>query len=396
MLENRSILLVISGGIAAYKSLDLIRRLRERRASVTPVMTRAAEEFITPLSVAALSENKVHRDLFSLSDESEMSHIELSRSADLIIVAPATANLMSDVANGQARDLATTLLLATDTQILIAPSMNVRMWEHAATQRNFERLRDDGVAIIGPNEGEMACGEYGAGRMAEPDEIVTAAEAMLGHGPLSECRVVITSGPTHEAIDPVRYISNQSSGRQGVAIAESLARLGAEVEFVTGPAKHSSPVGCHITRVQSAREMEDAVHRALPADVAIFAAAVADWRIEGADQKIKKSNTGGLKLRLLANPDILAGVAGLRERRPRLVVGFAAETEHLIENARIKRQQKGCDWLLANDVSAATQIMGGSENEVFFLSNAVEERWARASKREIANRLSEKIMQALL
>ncbi|MCA8882412.1 MAG: bifunctional phosphopantothenoylcysteine decarboxylase/phosphopantothenate--cysteine ligase CoaBC, partial [Rhodobacteraceae bacterium] len=351
MLAGKRILLIIGGGIAAYKSLDLIRRYQDRGASVTPVLTRAGEEFVTPLSVAALAGSKVYRDLFDLTDEAEMGHIQLSRAADLIVVAPATADLMAKMATGQAGDLASTLLLATDTPVMIAPAMNVRMWQHPATQRNLATLRGDGVTVVGPDDGAMACGEFGPGRMAEPAEIIAATEAHFGAGPLAGRRVLVTSGPTHEPIDPVRYIANRSSGAQGTALARALAELGAQVVFVTGPADVPPPAGVEIVAVQSAREMADAVQAALPVDAAIFAAAVADWRVAGAgERKLKKDGTGAPPaLTLVENPDILAGVARMETGRPPLVVGFAAETHDVIAHATAKRARKGCDWIVAND-----------------------------------------------
>ncbi len=396
MLATKRILLIIGGGIAAYKALDLIRRLRERGASVTPVLTRAGAEFVTPLSVSALAGEKVFGDLFDLTDEAEMGHIELSRSADLIVVAPATADLMAKMAGGQADDLASTLLLATDTPVLVAPAMNVRMWQHAATQRNIATLNADGIGFVGPNEGDMACGEFGPGRMAEPLEIVAAAEAALSGGPLVGKRVLVTSGPTHEPIDPVRYIANRSSGAQGTAIARALAALGAEVVFVTGPADVEPPEGVEVIRVQSARDMMEAVKAALPADAAVFAAAVADWRIKSAsDSKLKKTKHGLPALEFEENPDILATVSLLQDGRPGLVVGFAAETDDVIVNATAKRDRKACDWIVANDVSPATGIMGGSENDVTLITDAGAEDWPRMSKAEVAAKLSARIAKAL-
>ncbi|WP_425043084.1 bifunctional phosphopantothenoylcysteine decarboxylase/phosphopantothenate--cysteine ligase CoaBC [Primorskyibacter sp. S87] len=396
MLASRRILLIIGGGIAAYKSLDLIRRLRERGASVTPVLTKAAEEFVTPLSVSALAGEKVYRDLFDLTDEAEMGHIQLSRSADLIVVAPATADLMGKMAGGLANDLASTLLMATDTPVLLAPAMNVRMWQHPATQRNRAQLAADGVRFVGPNEGDMACGEYGPGRMSEPLEIVTAIEAALGGGPLSGKRVLVTSGPTHEPIDPVRYIANRSSGAQGTAVAQALAALGAEVVFITGPAEVPPPQGVKVVAVQSAQQMADAVQAALPVDAGVFAAAVADWRMAAAsDKKLKKSRDGLPVLEFAENPDILKSVAQMADGRPRLVVGFAAETDDVVEHAAAKRLRKGCDWIVANDVSPATGIMGGSENAVTLISDNGAEEWPRMSKDEVARRLADRIAQAL-
>lgn len=397
MLSGKRILLIIGGGIAAYKCLDLIRRLRERGAMVTPVMTRAAVEFVTPLSVSALAGEKVYTDLFDLTDEAEMGHIQLSRVADMVLVAPATADLMAKMAQGMAGDLATTLLLATDTPVMIAPAMNVRMWEHPSTQRNLAVLRGDGVSVVGPNDGDMACGEFGPGRMAEPLEIVDALLRALADGPLRGKRIVVTSGPTHEPIDPVRYIANRSSGAQGAAIAVALRTLGAEVVFVTGPADVSPPDGVEVVPVETAREMRAAVLAALPADVAVFAAAVADWRVVGAsDSKIKKVAGALPVLEFEENPDILAEVSKLTEDRPRLVVGFAAETNDVIENATAKRVRKGCDWIVANDVSPATGIMGGTENAVTLISDAGAETWPRMGKDAVARQLAARIADALV
>lgn len=396
MLASRRILLIIGGGIAAYKSLDLIRRLRERGAAVTPVLTRAGAEFVTPLSVAALAGEKLYGDLFDLTDEAEMGHIELSRSADLVIVAPATADLMARMAQGHADDLASTLLLATDTAVLIAPAMNVRMWQHPATQRNLAALQGDGIAVVGPNEGDMACGEYGPGRMAEPLEIVEAVEAALAAGPLSGRRVVVTSGPTHEPIDPVRYIANRSSGAQGTALAQALAALGAEVVFVTGPAEIPPPAGIEVMRVETAQQMLEAVQGALPADAAVFAAAVADWRVtQAAGSKLKKSGGDLPLLEFVENPDILAAVSAMTRGRPGLVIGFAAETDDVVDNATAKRARKGCDWIVANDVSHASDIMGGAENAVTLITADGAEDWPRMSKAQVAARLARRIAEAL-
>ncbi len=396
MLEDKRILLIISGGIAAYKSLELIRQLRKRGAWVTPVLTKAATEFVTPLSVSALAEEKAYQDLFDLMDEAEMGHIQLSRSADLIVVAPCTANLMAKMAHGFADDLASTLLLATDTQVLLAPAMNVRMWDNPATQRNLTTLRKDGVAFVGPNEGDMACGEYGPGRMAEPSQIVTAVEAQLSEGPLTGRRILVTSGPTHEPIDPVRYIANRSSGAQGTAIARALALLGADVVFITGPADAAHPEGVKVVEVKTADEMLEAVQNCLPADAAIFAAAVADWRVEGASNSKIKKQAGKLPmLSFSENPDILATVSQLKTGRPSLVVGFAAETDDVIDNATAKRKRKGCDWIVANDVSPETGIMGGQENAVTLISEDSSETWPRMSKEDVARQLAERISAAL-
>ncbi|WP_370228965.1 bifunctional phosphopantothenoylcysteine decarboxylase/phosphopantothenate--cysteine ligase CoaBC [Cognatishimia sp.] len=396
MLDDKRILLIISGGIAAYKSLELIRQLRKAGAWVTPVMTGAAREFVTPLSVSALAEEKVYQDLFDLTDEAEMGHIELSRSADLIVVAPATANLMAKMAQGIADDLASTLLLATDTQVLVAPAMNVRMWDHPATQRNIATLQSDGIRFVGPNEGAMACGEFGPGRMAEPLEIVSAIEAEFEEGPLTGRRILVTSGPTHEPIDPVRYIANRSSGAQGTAIAQALSALGAEVIFVTGPAEAARPTHARVVEVETASQMLEAVQGVLPVDAAVFAAAVADWRVEGArDSKIKKEAGGLPSLSFAENPDILATISQMTEGRPDLVVGFAAETDDVIAHATAKRARKGCDWIVANDVSPETGIMGGTENAVTVISQEGAESWPRMGKDAVASALADRIAQTL-
>lgn len=397
MLAGKTILLIIGGGIAAYKSLDLIRRLQERGARVVPVLTRAGAEFVTPLAVSALAGGKCHTELFNLTDEAEMGHIQLSRAADLVVVAPATADLMAKLAAGLAPDLASTLLLATDKRVLIAPAMNVRMWQHPATQRNLARLRADGVAVVGPNEGDMACGEFGPGRMAEPLEIAAAISAAMGDGPLVGRHVLVTSGPTLEPIDPVRYIANRSSGAQGAALAAALADLGARVTFVTGPASVPPPTGVEVMRVETAREMLAAVEAALPADAAVFAAAVADWRVANAsDRKFKKDATGTApKLEFAENPDILARISQMKKGRPALVVGFAAETDNVLEHASAKRVRKGCDWIVANDVSPATGIMGGVENMVTVIDAEGSESWPRMGKPEVARRLAARVAAAL-
>ena len=395
MLAGKRVTLIIGGGIAAYKCLDLIRQLRRAGAEVIPVITRAGTEFVTPLSVAALAGTQVYQNLFDLKDEAEMGHIQLSRAADLLVVAPATADMMAKMAGGHADDLATTLLLATDKPVLIAPAMNLRMWTHAATQRNLAQLRADGVAVVGPNSGDMACGEYGPGRMAEPDEILAAITARLGSGPLAGKRVLVTSGPTHEPIDPVRYIANRSSGAQGTALAAALRDLGAEVVFVTGPATVPAPDGVHLHRVETAGEMLAAVEAALPVDAAVFAAAVADWRVENdVAQKIKKNAQALPEIKLSENPDILKTVCA-HAKRPRLVVGFAAETENVIAHATAKRQRKGCDWIVANDVSPATGIMGGANNTVHLISETGHEDWPSLPKQEVARRLAHRIAEAL-
>jgi phosphopantothenoylcysteine decarboxylase/phosphopantothenate--cysteine ligase len=389
MLAGRHILLVIGGGIAAYKSLDLIRRLRDQGAEVTPVLTRAAEEFVTPLSVSALAARKVYRDLFDLTDEAEMGHIELSRAADLVVAAPATADLMAKMAGGHADDLASTLLMATDKRVLIAPAMNVRMWEHPATQRNLATLQGDGISVVGPEPGAMACGEFGPGRMAEVPDIVEAVVAALSSGPMAGRHVVVTSGPTHEPIDPVRYIANRSSGAQGTAIAAALAALGARVTFVTGPASVPPPAGVSVVRVETAQQMRDAVMAALPAVAGVFTAAVADWRVvNAATQKMKKGAGEAPELEFAENPDILAEVAQMSAKRPRLVVGFAAETEDVVAHATAKRARKGCDWIVANDVSPATGVMGGRENAVTLIDETGAEAWPRMGKDAVARRLA--------
>ncbi len=395
MLAGKRVTLIIGGGIAAYKCLDLIRQLRRAGAMVTPVMTRAASEFVTPLSVAALAGMQVYQHLFDLKDEAEMGHIQLSRLSDLLVVAPATADLMAKMAQGHADDLATTLLMATDKPVLIAPAMNVRMWEHPATQRNLAQLQADGIAIIGPDSGDMACGEYGPGRMAEPEAILATITKHLTSGPLSGKRILVTSGPTHEPIDPVRYIANRSSGAQGTALARALRDLGADVIFVTGPANVPPPDGVTVHRVETAREMLATTEAALPVDAAIFAAAVADWRVENNfTQKMKKTTQGIPALKFSENPDILATIAA-HPRRPRLVIGFAAETETVVAHAQAKRARKGCDWIVANDVSAATGIMGGTENAVHLISEEGVEDWPRLPKADVARRLAQRIAEAL-
>ncbi len=396
MLADKHILLIVGGGIAAFKSLDLVRRLREQVAQVTPVLTKAGAEFVTPLSLSALSASKVYQDLFNLTDEAEMGHIELSRAADLVVVVPTTADLMAKMAGGLANDLASTLLLATDKRVLIAPSMNVRMWDHPATQRNLATLQGDGILVVGPNEGDMACGEYGPGRMAEVPEIIAAIDAALADGPLNGRHILVTSGPTHEPIDPVRYIANRSSGAQGTAIAKALAALGADVTFVTGPADVPPPMDMTVVKVQTAQEMLEAVQAAGAADAAVFAAAVADWHVANAgDSKIKKDGSGLPKLDFAENPDILATVSQMSKGRPKLVVGFAAETDDVIANATAKRLRKQCDWIVANDVSPETGIMGGSENAVTLISADGAESWPRMSKDAVAATLAQRIAEAI-
>jgi phosphopantothenoylcysteine decarboxylase/phosphopantothenate--cysteine ligase len=394
MLKGKRILLVVAGGIAAFKSLELIRRLRERGASVRCVLTGAGAKFVTPLSLQALSEDKVYSDMFSLTDESEMGHIQLSRDADLLVVAPATANILARMAAGLADDLASTVLLATDKRVLVAPAMNVRMWTHAATVANVETLQSRGISFIGPNDGAMACNEHGPGRMSEPEEIVTAIEAMLAtERPLAGKRALVTSGPTREALDPVRYISNHSSGKQGHAIAVALARLGAEVTLVSGPVAVADPAGVKTVRIESADQMLAACLDAGRVDIAVCAAAVADWKAaRPAGAKIKKKpGAAPPALELAANPDILATLSKAGPNRPTLVVGFAAETEDLVANAIDKRTRKGCDWIVANDVSPAVGTFGGERNTVHLVSATGVEDWPTMGKDEVALRLAGRI-----
>jgi phosphopantothenoylcysteine decarboxylase / phosphopantothenate---cysteine ligase len=397
-VSGKTILLIIGGGIAAYKSLELIRLLMGKGMGVRTIMTKAAEEFVTPLSVASLTKQKVHTALFNLTDEVEMGHIELSRAADLLVVVPATADLMAKMAIGQANDLASTTLLATDKPVLIAPAMNVRMWHHAATQRNLQQLKRDGILFVGPNEGDMACGEFGLGRMAEPAEIVAAIEAALTPKAqaLKGKKVLITAGPTREAIDPVRYISNYSSGKQGYAIAAAAVALGAETVLVSGPVDLPIPPGVQMIPVTSAVEMLTASERELPCDIAIFAAAVADWRAaEEKNQKIKKDKNGVASLQLVENPDILQTIAKRSSKRPKLVVGFAAETENLLDNAREKLMKKGCDLIVANDVSKARGVFGGEQNSVQLVSATGVESWGLMSKQDVALRLMQQLAAQL-
>ena len=397
MLHGKRILLIVSGGIAAYKSLELVRRLRERGAAVRCVLTRGGSQFVTPLSLAALSEDKVYTELFSLTDEAEMGHIQLSRDADLLVVAPATADILAKMTHGQADDLASTVLLATDKDVMVAPAMNVRMWEHPATQANLEILRARGVHVIGPEEGDMACGEYGLGRLAEPDDIAAAvSDFFQTSAPLSGRRALVTSGPTREPIDPVRYIANRSSGRQGHAIAAALASHGAQTTLVSGPTHLPDPPGVTVVRVESARDMLAACEAALPADVAVCAAAVADWRVaRAADEKLKKNGGGAPTLEMAENPDILATLSAAANTRPSLVVGFAAETEQVVEHARAKRERKGCDWILANDVSPGTGTFGGNDNTIHLVSADGVEDWPRMSKADVANRLATRVAETL-
>ena len=409
-MDGKRILLIVGGGIAAFKAPALIRLLRAEGAAVTPVLTAAGAQFTTAMTLSVLAGEAAHEGLFDISTEAEIGHIQLSRNADLVVVAPATADLMARMAQGLAGDLATTLLLATDKQVLIAPAMNVRMWQHPATQRNLELLQGDGILTVGPDQGDMACGEFGPGRMAEPEAIMAAIrgalrdeplkltrESQVSRGPLEGRHVLVTSGPTHEPIDPVRYLANRSSGAQGTAIAAALRDLGARVSFVTGPATVPPPEGVEVIAVETARQMRDAVQQALPADAAVMAAAVADWRVTNAGaRKIKKDGSGKPPvLDMTENPDILAWVSGLTDRRPSLVVGFAAETDDVIENATAKRARKGCDWIVANDVSPATGIMGGTENAVTLIRQDGAQEWPRMGKDEVARRLAREIARAL-
>lgn len=394
-LAGKSVLLIVGGGIAAYKAHELVRLLKTRGARVRIILTRAAEEFVTPLSLAALSGEKVYGALFSLTDEVEMGHIQLSRAADLVVVAPATADLMSKMAHGLADDLASTALLATDKRVLIAPAMNVRMWRHPATQRNARTLMQDGIAFVGPSDGEMACGEFGPGRMAEPNDILFAIIDMLKPKaqPLAGKKVVITAGPTREPIDPVRFISNHSSGKQGYAIARAAAELGAETILVSGPVSLPVPPGVQVMPVETAREMLAVCQDEMPADVAIFTAAVADWHVASqAPEKLKKSAGGPPHLPLAENPDILATISR-SANRPEVVVGFAAETEHVIEHATQKLTKKGCDLIVANDVSAGNGVFGGDRNTVHLVSIKGVESWPQMTKDEVAQRLMGRVIE---
>ena len=385
------ILLIVGGGIAAYKACELIRLIRKAGGSVTCVLTEGGSHFVTPMTLAALSENKVHTSLWDLKDEVEMGHIQLSRQADLVVVCPATADLLARMAAGQADDLATTLLLATDKPVLAAPAMNVRMWQHAATRRNVAQLRADGVTVLEPDEGEMACGEFGPGRLPEPEAILAAIQARLGGGQLAGKHVIVTAGPTHEPIDPVRVIANRSSGKQGFAIAGALAQLGARVTLVAGPVSLATPAGIDRVDVETAAQMAAAVEAALPADAAVMVAAVADWRVQPAGQKLKKAD-GAPQLAWAKNPDILAELSA-STRRPRLVIGFAAETHDVISEAMAKRLRKGCDWIVANDVSG--DVMGGDRNTIHLVTADGVEDWPAAPKHEVAQRLAQRIANAL-
>jgi len=398
-VQNKRILLIVGGGIAAYKSLELVRRLTERGASVRVILTKGGAEFVTPLSFSVLSGEQCFTDLFDLKDEAEIGHIRLSREADLVVVAPATADLLAKMATGLANDLASTVLLATDKRVLVAPAMNVRMWQHPATRRNVTTLRADGIHFVGPDEGEMACGEFGPGRMSEPDAICDAVARLLSEkqrGPLTGRHVLITSGPTHEPLDPVRYIANRSSGKQGHALARAALGLGARVTLVSGPVNLPEPDGVDVIKVETAQEMLDATLDALPADIAVCAAAVADWRAHAeAAQKLKKEGGGDVSLNLAQNPDILATIAVPGPQRPELVIGFAAETENVVEHARAKRRAKGADWIVANDVSAATGIMGGDRTIVHLVTGAGTEDWPAMSKDEMAARLLARAAETL-
>ncbi len=398
-MSGKSILLIIGGGIAAYKSLELIRELARKGVATRCILTKAGEQFVTPLTVSALTGEKSFGELFDLSDEAEMGHIQLSRSTDLVVVCPATADLMAKAANGLANDLASTTLLATDKPVVMVPAMNVRMWEHPATQRNISQLRQDGVRIMPPDVGEMACGEFGPGRLPEVSAIV---KEIMGHltepenGPLAGRKAVVTAGPTREPLDPVRYISNHSSGKQGYAIAYALSRLGADVTLVTGPTALTPPKGVNTVKIETAEQMLSAVKDQLPADIFVSVAAVADWRpAEPSDVKIKAKTTGGLNtISLVENPDILKTISQKKRRRPTLVVGFAAETNNVIEHAQGKLDRKGCDWIVANDVSG--DVMGGSENEITLVKRSGAEHWPRMGKGEVALRLAERIAEAFL
>tara|TARA_R110002153_G_scaffold17725_4_gene61751 strand:+ start:226 stop:1458 length:1233 start_codon:yes stop_codon:yes gene_type:complete len=398
-MQGKRVLLIVSGGIAAIKIPDLIRRLRERGASVRCVLTEGGKQFVTPLSLSALSEDKVYDDLFSLTDEHEMGHINLSREADVVLVAPASADILAKMAAGLAGDLASTVLMATDKPVLAAPSMNVRMWEHPATQANVQTLQSRGVTLIGPTEGDMACGEFGMGRMSEPADILTALEAFFDlrpksqAGPLKGRHAVVTSGPTFEPIDPVRYIANRSSGKQGHAIAGALAALGCHTTLITGPTALADPLGCDVIRIESARDMLAAVEAALPADIAVCAAAVADWRVaEAAAGKIKKhAGAAPPPLQMVENPDILAAISKAGNKRPALVIGFAAETDDVIKNATEKRARKGCDWIVANDVSPATGTFAGDDNTVHLITEDATDAWPKMTKLAVAEHLAQRI-----
>ena len=399
MLEGKRVLLIVSGGVAAYKACELIRRLRDRGVEVRCVVTEGAQKFVTPMTFAALSENPVFTDLFSLKDEAEMGHIRLSRETDLILVAPASANLLARMAAGMADDLAATVLLASDKPILVAPSMNVRMWGHPATQANIALLERRGVRRVGPEDGDLACGEIGSGRLAETQTIIAAVAEILTPRPqpLKGKRALVTSGPTIEPLDPVRYMTNRSSGKQGHAIAQALADLGAEVELVTGPTQEPDPSRVKVTRIETAAQMLDACLGALPVDVAVFAAAVADWRAaEAPTTKIKKQDGVVPTLKLVENPDILAAIARKTSDRPSLVIGFAAETGDVAAKASAKRLRKGCDWIVANDVSPGSSVFGGTENTVLLIDQNGAEAWPTLSKQKVSEKLAERVAQAFL
>lgn len=400
MLAGRTILLIVGGGIAAYKAPELIRLIRKAGGAVRVILTKAGGEFVTPLTLASVAGSAIHQELFSLTDEVEMGHIELSRAADLLVVAPATADLMAKAAHGLANDLASTTLLATDKPVLMAPAMNVRMWFHPATQRNLSQLRADGLKFVGPDDGEMACGEFGPGRMAEPAAIVSAIEthfrAEPSVGPLAGRHVLITAGPTHEPIDPVRYIANRSSGKQGYALAEAARMAGARVTLVSGPVQLAPPAGVKLVRVETARDMDAAVEAALPADLAIMAAAVADWRVASeAQEKIKKDGLALAPLHLVENPDILARISRHPTARPTLVIGFAAETERVIDHATAKLRRKGCDLIVANDVSPGSGVMGGDRNQVHLITGDGQESLPELPKTEVARALIARFAEQL-
>ncbi|NVK19803.1 MAG: bifunctional phosphopantothenoylcysteine decarboxylase/phosphopantothenate--cysteine ligase CoaBC [Methylocystaceae bacterium] len=391
MYQKKRILLIVTGGIAAYKTPELVRRLRERSIDVQCILTKAASEFVTPLALSAVSSNPVYQDLFELDESSDMGHIQLSRNADLVVVAPATADIIAKAATGLANDLASTALLATDKPVMMSPAMNVRMWDHPATQNNLQTLKSRGVTMIGPEEGDMACGEHGMGRMVDPMDIVDAVTNFFDQdGPLTGKKALVTSGPTHEPIDPVRYIANRSSGKQGHAIAAELAKLGADVTLVSGPSQQPDPTSVKVIKIESARDMLAACENSLPCDIAVFAAAVADWRVDlEAEQKLKKDGTGQIPdLKLTENPDILATISQHPDKRPTLVIGFAAETEHVIEHAQAKRERKKCDWIIANDVSPATNTFGGDENTVHLIAKNQCEAWPKLTKSDVAKRLA--------
>ncbi len=401
MLKDKKILLIISGGIAAYKSLELIRNLRKNNADVTCILTKAGEQFVTPLSVASLSQNKVYNELWSLTDETEMGHINLSRNHDLIVVAPATADLMAKMTHGLANDLASTTLLASNKPVLVAPAMNPEMWDHPATQSNIKTLKERGVLFIGPDDGTMACGETGTGRMSEPDEIFNAITDFFFEKPLKGQHALITCGPTYEPLDPVRFIGNRSSGKQGQAIAKALRNSGATVTLISGPTNLKDLSGINTIHIETAQDMLKACKDALPADIAIFSAAVSDWTpVEPSSHKIKKSGSDDAPtLNLKQNPDILKTIANLNDNRPRLVIGFAAETENLEDNAQSKLTRKGCDWLVANEVgkdeSGVEKAFGTDQNEIYFLTQDKNEWWHRASKDAIAQRLVNAIIETM-